>query len=98
MLYLQRDYREAQIYLMRFQQCMTRAMTLIKMYFVSALRTLSAEVQKKMTEKVSLRPAFDNLDNLYSLREFPGCIFHNPNASLVFQVSIRLQTTCTFTF
>jgi conserved oligomeric Golgi complex subunit 3 len=30
---------------------MTRAMTLIKMYFISALKTLSADIQKKMSEK-----------------------------------------------
>lgn len=50
----QRHYREAEIYLFRFQQCMTRAMTLIKMYFVGSLRALSADVSKRLSEKVNL--------------------------------------------
>ncbi|TRM70359.1 Sec34-like family-domain-containing protein [Schizophyllum amplum] len=38
-----RQYREAEVYLLRFQQCMTRAMTLIRMYFVGSLRALSTD-------------------------------------------------------
>ena len=49
---LQRHFREAEIYLLRFQQCMTRAMTLIKMYFVGSLRALTADVSKRLSEKV----------------------------------------------
>ena len=40
------------MYLLRFQQCMTRAMTLIKMYFVGSLRALVADVTKRISEKV----------------------------------------------
>lgn len=50
----QRHFREAEIYLLRFQQCMTRAMTLIKMYFVGSLRALVADVTKRISEKVCL--------------------------------------------
>ncbi|KAG6873047.1 hypothetical protein C0995_003804 [Termitomyces sp. Mi166 len=46
-----RHYREAEIYLFRYQQCMTRAMTLIKMYFVGSLRALSVDVSKRLHEK-----------------------------------------------
>ncbi|KAF9466887.1 Sec34-like family-domain-containing protein [Collybia nuda] len=46
-----RHFREAEIYLFRFQQCMTRAMTLIKMYFVGSLRALSLDVLKRLSEK-----------------------------------------------
>lgn len=35
---LQRHFREAELYLLRFQQCMTRAMTLVEMLFVRSLR------------------------------------------------------------
>ncbi|KAH9940375.1 Sec34-domain-containing protein [Epithele typhae] len=48
-----RHFREAEIYLLRFQQCMTRAMTLIKMYFVGSLRALTADVAKRLYEQVS---------------------------------------------
>ncbi|KAL6301269.1 Sec34-like family-domain-containing protein [Sparassis latifolia] len=46
-----RHFREAEIYLLRFQQCMTRAMTLIKMYFVGSLRALTQDVSRRMSEK-----------------------------------------------
>ncbi|KAJ7268694.1 Sec34-like family-domain-containing protein [Mycena haematopus] len=46
-----RHFREAEVYLLRFQQCMTRAMTLIRMYFVGSLKALSADVSKRMSEK-----------------------------------------------
>ncbi|KAG1812095.1 Sec34-like family-domain-containing protein [Suillus subaureus] len=46
-----RYYREAEIYLLRFQQCMTRAMTLIKMFFVGSLRALTADVSRRLSEK-----------------------------------------------
>ncbi|KAG2074742.1 Sec34-domain-containing protein [Suillus decipiens] len=46
-----RYYREAEIYLLRFQQCMTRAMTLIRMFFVGSLRALTADVSRRLSEK-----------------------------------------------
>ena len=48
----QQHFREAEIYPLRFQQCMTRAMTLIKMYFVGSLRALTADVFRRISEKV----------------------------------------------
>ncbi|EGN97381.1 hypothetical protein SERLA73DRAFT_57800 [Serpula lacrymans var. lacrymans S7.3] len=46
-----RYFKEAEIYLLRFQQCMTRAMTLIKMYFVGSLRALTGDVSKRLFAK-----------------------------------------------
>ncbi|KDE07396.1 hypothetical protein MVLG_02263 [Microbotryum lychnidis-dioicae p1A1 Lamole] len=46
-----RDFKDAEIYLIRFQQCLTRSMTLIKMYFVSTIKRLTTEVLDKMTIK-----------------------------------------------
>ncbi|KZT61970.1 Sec34-domain-containing protein [Calocera cornea HHB12733] len=46
-----RHFKEAELYLLRFQQCMTRAMTLIKMYFVGMLKALSTDVQTRLTNK-----------------------------------------------
>lgn len=46
-----RYYKEAEVYLLRFQQCMTRAMTLIKMFFVASLRALASDVSKRLSEK-----------------------------------------------
>lgn len=45
-----RQFKEAEIYLLRFQQCLTRAMTLIKMYLVGTLRAIHTDVQKRMAE------------------------------------------------
>ncbi|GAA5985117.1 hypothetical protein JCM10908_002529 [Rhodotorula pacifica] len=45
------DFTDAEIYTIRFQQCLTRAMTLIKMYFVSTVRKVAAEVAEKMVGK-----------------------------------------------
>ncbi|KAI0074424.1 Sec34-domain-containing protein [Panus rudis PR-1116 ss-1] len=46
-----RHFKEAEIYLLRFQQCLTRAMTLIKMYFVGSLRALTSDVSRRLSEK-----------------------------------------------
>ncbi|EIW83115.1 Sec34-domain-containing protein [Coniophora puteana RWD-64-598 SS2] len=46
-----RNFREADVYLLRFQQCMTRAMTLIKMFFVGSLRALTVDVSRRLSEK-----------------------------------------------
>ncbi|KAK4047521.1 Golgi transport complex subunit 3 [Microbotryomycetes sp. JL221] len=46
-----RDFKDAELYIIRFQQCLTRSMTLIKMYFVSTIRKLTTEVQDKMAGK-----------------------------------------------
>ncbi|KAJ7504805.1 Sec34-like family-domain-containing protein [Mycena galericulata] len=46
-----RHFRESDLYLLRFQQCLTRAMTLVRMYFVGSLRALAADVGKRVGEK-----------------------------------------------
>ncbi|VDC05907.1 unnamed protein product [Peniophora sp. CBMAI 1063] len=46
-----RQYKEAELYLLRFKQCLVRAMTLIRMYFVGSLRALNADVSKRLSEK-----------------------------------------------
>ncbi|KAJ4488159.1 Sec34-like family-domain-containing protein [Lentinula aciculospora] len=48
-----RHYREAEIYLLRFHQCLTRAMTLIKMYFVGSLRAVQADVARRFGDKAA---------------------------------------------
>ncbi|KAI5452425.1 Golgi transport complex subunit 3 [Naganishia albida] len=48
------DFKDADVYLIRYQQCMTRSMTLIKMYFVNAVRALGGEVYKKVNDRFEL--------------------------------------------
>lgn len=50
---MQRDYRDAEVYSIRFQQCLTRAMTLIKMHFLSVLNTVAAEVGQRINAATS---------------------------------------------
>lgn len=48
----QKNYLEADIYILRFQQCLTRAMTLIKIFFAASLRSLTLEIERQLGEKV----------------------------------------------
>jgi len=50
-----RDFKDAELYLIRYQQCMTRSMTLIKIHFVNAIKALGQEVGKRLIDKVRLR-------------------------------------------
>jgi len=51
---LQRLFKDAEIYLIRFQHCLTRSMTLIKMYFINTINALGQEVTQKTANKVSV--------------------------------------------
>ncbi|KIO32314.1 hypothetical protein M407DRAFT_18876 [Tulasnella calospora MUT 4182] len=44
-----REFRESQLYLMRYQHCLTRAMTLIKIHCVNSLKALASEIHKRLT-------------------------------------------------
>ncbi|KAK6910494.1 hypothetical protein I203_104526 [Kwoniella mangroviensis CBS 8507] len=46
-----RDFKDAELYLIRYQQCMTRSMTLIKLYFVSVVKALGQEIAKRLSDK-----------------------------------------------
>ncbi|WVR00004.1 hypothetical protein IAU59_007146 [Kwoniella sp. CBS 9459] len=46
-----RDFKDAELYLIRYQQCMTRSMTLIKLYFVAIVKALGQEVSKRLLDK-----------------------------------------------
>ena len=51
---IQRDFKDAEVYLLRYQQCMTRSMTLIKIFFVNTVRSLGQEVGKRLSDKVHM--------------------------------------------
>jgi Sec34-like family len=89
----QRHFREAEIYLLRFQPCMTRAMTLIKMYFVGSLRALTTDISKRLSEKVghSLLAA-DGGSISHS-----GCIHHGPNPPPLYKVQKYIFAASTIT-
>ncbi|KAG7092186.1 hypothetical protein E1B28_008555 [Marasmius oreades] len=48
-----RQFKEAELYLLRFTQCLTRAMTLIKMYFVGSLRAMASDITRRLSENKS---------------------------------------------
>ena len=50
----QRHFREADVYILGFQQCLTRAMTLIKMYFVASLKALTTDITSRLATKARL--------------------------------------------
>jgi len=50
----QRDFRDAELYIIRYQQCQTRSMTLIKMYFLTQVKLLGQDVARRMADRVSL--------------------------------------------
>ncbi|KAH6867640.1 COG3 protein [Coprinopsis sp. MPI-PUGE-AT-0042] len=67
-----RHFKEAEVYLLRFQQCMTRAMTLIKMNFVGSLRALSSDISKRLFDKdVSQTAQGHLLYNALPLQSYP---------------------------
>jgi hypothetical protein len=48
---LQRAFKDSEIYTMRFQQCLTRSMTLIKIYFGNHINAITQEVADKVSGK-----------------------------------------------
>ncbi|CAG8782065.1 9873_t:CDS:2, partial [Racocetra fulgida] len=48
------DYMQnSELYLMRFRQCMTRGITLIKMYFINTIKGLGIEISKKTNQSTN---------------------------------------------
>ncbi|OAD77376.1 hypothetical protein PHYBLDRAFT_131111 [Phycomyces blakesleeanus NRRL 1555(-)] len=47
------SYRDSELYLMRFRQCMTRGMTLIKMYAVSTIKAVGYEIVYSLVQKTN---------------------------------------------
>ncbi|KAJ1958442.1 Golgi transport complex subunit 3 [Dispira parvispora] len=43
-------YKDAELYLMRWQQCLSRGLTLVKIYFSNGIRTQVAETEKKLVQ------------------------------------------------
>ncbi|KAK1927132.1 Sec34-like family-domain-containing protein [Papiliotrema laurentii] len=46
-----RDFKDAEVYLLRYQQCMTRSMTLIKIFFVNTVKALGQEVARRIADR-----------------------------------------------
>lgn len=90
--YSQRYYKEAEVYLLRFQQCMTRAMTLIRMFFVGSLRALTADVSRKLLEKVTcLLCATSALSLDITIPRYPQqrrCIYFTPGSAVLLLSSL----------
>jgi hypothetical protein len=92
----QRNYKEAEVYLLRFQQCMTRAMTLIKMYFVGSLRALTQDVSRRLFEQVPFcndsSTCFPGYLSVYRMSPTPhNCIFFT-HASPLWLGSLHLSS------
>lgn len=82
---LKRHFKEAEVYLLRFQQCLTRAMTLIKMYLVGTFRAIHTDVQKRMAETVSDRFAVPSP----SINDCLGFIFSGRAPPTLYEIPIH---------
>lgn len=84
---MHRHYREAEIYLLRFHQCLTRAMTLSKMYFIGSLRAIQADVARRLGDKVCYASLLSS-PNSHG-RFILGCIllYTNYPSSLIYPIS-----------
>lgn len=47
------DFKDAELYAMRFRQCMTRALTLVRVYFVNSLKGIASDINQRIAAKVS---------------------------------------------
>ena len=61
-----RHYKESEVYLLRFQQCLTRAMTLVKMNFVGSLRSLSSDISKRISDSSATLSETAVMHHLYT--------------------------------
>lgn len=48
---VQPDFLDTDTYRARFRQCLTRALTLIRVYFVNTIKEVVAEIDKKLAGK-----------------------------------------------
>jgi hypothetical protein len=48
----QSDFKDAELYEMRFRQCMTRALTLIRVYVVNSLKAIANDLNQRISAKV----------------------------------------------
>ncbi len=53
---LQMDYKDSALYIMKYRQCMTRGLSMIKQFFVTNLRVIQSQIKDNMAGKVILRP------------------------------------------
>jgi hypothetical protein len=46
------DFQDAELYEMRFRQCMTRALTLVRVYFINSLKGITTDINQRISAKV----------------------------------------------
>ncbi|WOO83859.1 Conserved oligomeric Golgi complex subunit 3 [Vanrija pseudolonga] len=46
-----RDFKDAELYLIRYQQCMTRSMQLIRLHFVGTIKALGMDIGRRLLDK-----------------------------------------------
>jgi hypothetical protein len=48
----QRDYKDSELYILRYQQCLSRSMAMIKIHFVATVKALGVDIGKRLAEQV----------------------------------------------
>ncbi|KAJ3312446.1 Golgi transport complex subunit 3 [Blyttiomyces sp. JEL0837] len=80
-------YRDAELYLMKFRQCMTRGLTLIKILFVNSIRALHSEIKEKITDRQPNDPLAKSLQTSLLYVKFRNlAIKMRP---LLFEIEVR---------
>jgi hypothetical protein len=51
-LQIQMNYKDSELYSMRFRQCMTRGLSLIKIHFVKIIKNVTLDIWKVIKDKV----------------------------------------------
>ncbi|KAL7410216.1 Sec34-like family-domain-containing protein [Mrakia frigida] len=82
-----RDFRDAELYIIRYQQCQTRSMTLIKMYFLTQVKLLGQDVARRMADRNLADAA------LHALLYTKPTLLAPPLRSLILELEHRSSST-----
>src|SRR2546421_300989 len=59
--FAQLRYRDSELYLMRFRQCMTRGLNLIKTHFIGIIKGLGIDIAKKSNQVIFFMDTWYNV-------------------------------------
>jgi conserved oligomeric Golgi complex subunit 3 len=64
-------YKDAELFGMRFRQCMTRALSLIKLYFSNVMRGISNELASRLSKVCFIRVVYFRMNKKVLTRRPP---------------------------
>ncbi|KAI8447031.1 Sec34-like family-domain-containing protein [Phakopsora pachyrhizi] len=84
-----RHFRDADLYLVRFQQCLTRSMTLIKLYYSSQVQSLTESINFKLSQNSQSASILSPLVQSMLYQKFEG--LSNQLFPLINQIERRFK-------